>query len=384
MSNEELQRTYEGGFLCHCSVAPVHPIAQDAEREFSKLLYEQGVRVYSSFPEHEIADRFHAAFGKLLETDPANISVVTNTAIATSSIASGYPWEKGDRIITYEREYGSLYFPWLNAARRYGLQVDLLPDIDPIGGLPAGSARGWSFDDLERLIGERTRIVALSHVQFISGFAADLERVGALCKERGVDLVIDAAQSLGCLPIYPDRWNISAVAASGWKWLMGHPSVAMFYSSPEFRYKLEHTLVGPLMMENYLEFENNEWRPTRDGRRFEFSTYPFSYAHALAHLVETLFLPLGSEAIKRKVFALQDEFLGILDRDKYTPLLFPEANRSGILALLPRQDSKRINAMAGQRGLHLISYEPYLRIGAHFINSSDEVRAAAELLNELG
>src|SRR5690606_1233177 len=127
-----------------------------------------------------------------------------------------------------------------------GVKLRLLPNrrMDGVdrGELPGPS--GFSVQDLEELTNSRTRVIALSHVQFTSGFAADLEYLGACCKERSMDLVIDAAQSLGSLPIFPDEMGIAAVAASGWKWLMGPVGSGLLYTSPAFRDRIATTMAG--------------------------------------------------------------------------------------------------------------------------------------------
>ena len=82
--------------------------------------------------------------------------------------------------------------------------------------LPPELPRGWSMDELAERVTPRTRIVAVSHVQFTSGFAADLPALGGFCRERGIDLVVDVAQSLGHLPRLDPRQHrqLAGAAAS--------------------------------------------------------------------------------------------------------------------------------------------------------------------------
>ncbi|HBD99185.1 MAG TPA: hypothetical protein DC060_13405, partial [Gemmatimonadetes bacterium] len=54
-----------------------------------------------------------------------------------------------------------------------GVELVLLSDVDPCGDLPDDGPRGWSMEELEAKTTERTRVIALSHVQFASGYAAD-------------------------------------------------------------------------------------------------------------------------------------------------------------------------------------------------------------------
>ncbi len=381
---EFMSRTnyYQGTFLSHCSVSPLHPVALEAEQEFLIRLAEKGVEAYESYL--EVGNVFRRSIAHFLRTDPINLAFVGNTAAGLNFISNGYPFEAGDRILTYSREYGSNHYPWVIAANKFQLELDFLPDIDPLGGLPDDAARGWSLEDLDRLITDRTRIVALSHVQFVSGFAADLFEVGKICRARGVDLVIDAAQSFGCLPLYPDEWGISAISTCGSKWYMGPPGSGVFFTSEAFRHKLAHVMGGALMMKGWTEYQNLTWRPFEDARRFEYATVPWGYIHALGQLTEKVFVPEGIENIRRKIFANQQILIDGLDSEKCTVLQFPDANRSGILAVLPKnRSSTEIVAESKKQGLVLISHEPYIRIAPHFYNRAEQMKGAVELLNRL-
>ena len=67
----------------------------------------------------------------------------------------------------------------------------------------------------------RTRVLASSFVQYGSGFRADLDALGNLCRERDVFFFVDAIQGLGALPLDVQRSGIDALAADSHKWLLG-------------------------------------------------------------------------------------------------------------------------------------------------------------------
>ena len=123
-------------------------------------------------------------------------------------IANGYPFEPGDQIISYVNEYPANHYPWVIQAQRRGVELILLSDSaieqeqrEGAGPIPDSFAKGWSFDELESKITPKTKVIALSHVQFTNGFAADLSKLGELCQSHGIDLVIDAAQGLSLIHI---------------------------------------------------------------------------------------------------------------------------------------------------------------------------------------
>ena len=206
-------------FLSHCSISPLYRGAAEAMKEFVDDMSDGGIQKLPKY--FHLLPTFHNNIGKLLRTPSENISYVHNTAEALCQIANGYPFEPGDQIISYIHEYPSNHYPWVLQKNR-GVKLQLLADVAPVPEMDnLQGPKGWSMAELEARVTARTRIVAISHVQFASGYAADLQELGTFCLERGIDLIVDCAQSLGSLPVYPEEYHISAVAASGWKWLLG-------------------------------------------------------------------------------------------------------------------------------------------------------------------
>src|SRR5207302_768010 len=156
-----------------------------------------------------------------------------NTSEGMSLIAGGYPFGPGDEIISYVHEYPANHFPWKLQEKR-GARLVLLPDTAS-GDKPVA----WALRDLEQRITPRTRIVTLSHVQFASGYAADLTALAELCRAKDIDLVLDVAQSFGCMPFFPEELHVAAAVSSGWKWLMGPLGTGILYTSERFRSKLD-------------------------------------------------------------------------------------------------------------------------------------------------
>lgn len=367
-------------FLSHCAVSPLYVAAASAADGFMKSMVEQGVACLGDFV--DIMPRFRNGFASLLKTRTENISYVHSTAEAMCQVANGYPFEPGDQIISYVHEYPSNHYPWRLQEKR-GVELVLLPDA---GGASSGSENrlgGWSMDDLRRLCTDRTRVVAISHVQFASGYAADLAELGRFCGERGIDLIVDCAQSLGCLPVYPEQYGISAVASSGWKWLMGPKGGAVLYTSPELRGKFTPTLAGPGMMQQMFDYLDHSWNPFTDGRMFEYSTLPWDHVAAFAVIAEDIFMRYPIESIRDEVFRLQDIFLEHLDPTLFDVLLFESRHRSGIITMRTRQNPSDLVEKLGKEGVVITERAGNLRLAPHFYLQDEDVAAAAGTFNSL-
>ncbi len=341
--------------------------------------------------DEHIADRFHRNFGKLLKTSADNITMTTNTSEAICTIANGYPFEQGDQVISYVNEYPANHYPWVIQTQRRGVELILLSDTDipqvdheAVAPIPDTFARGWSFEELESKVTDRTRIIALSHVQFTSGYAADLKKLGDFCNSRNIDLVIDAAQGLGCLPIYPEEFGIACVAAAGWKWLLGPVGSGVMYTSPQFRDKIEITMSGADHMKQDTEYLNHTWDPHTTGKKFEYSTVTYSALDALSVGLETVFLPNSPESIRDHNFSLQDIALQTLDFSKYQPVIQPPEHRSGILSLIPKvSTAKQISSALENKNIIITPRDGYLRFAPHLCTTEDEVVQAVEALNTI-
>ncbi len=321
-----------------------------------------------------------AAAGAVLKTSPDNLAFVKNTTEGMGLIANGYPFQPGDQVISYVHEYPANHYPWRIQERR-GVELVLLPDRDLNLSRPAGSPVAWTLSDLEERITPRTRLVALSHVQFASGYTADLKPLADLCRAHDIDLVLDVAQSLGCLPVYPDQLKIAAAVSSGWKWLLGPVGTGLLYTSEAFRAKLQPVMVGAETMRQGLHYLDHAWDPHASAKCFEYSTAPISLAAALECCVRELPLRYGLEAIQAEIYRLQDIFLAALDQHRCRPVIGPELQRTPILSLIIPEGAETARRALLKNRVICTERGGYLRIAPHFYNTEEELEKAARLLN---
>lgn len=365
-------------FLSHCGIAPLYGPALARQNEIALEHSRTGALVFSKYD--AILDRLRQASAELLCTSPDNLAFVKNTTEGIALIANGYPFEPGDQVISYVHEYPANHYPWKRQEQR-GVELVLLPDRDITGNAPPGRPVAWTMRDLEERVTPRTRIVALSHVQFASGFTADLEVLANLCASRGIDLVLDAAQSLGALPIDVEKLKIAAVVSSGWKWLIGPIGCGLLHTSPALRQKLELTMVGAESMQQGTDYLDHTWNPFASAKVFEYSTSPITLAAALECCVRELPLRYGVQAIAAEIARLQDIFLAALDRDRFRPVFAPGQQRSTIVSLIAPGDANIVRKALLRENVICTERGGYLRIAPHCYNTEEEMERAARLLN---
>lgn len=296
-------------------------------------------------------------------------------------VANGYPFEPGDEVISYIHEYPANHYPWRLQERR-GVKLKLLDNMPARPDIDTQLPGSWSMKQLERAITPQTKVIALSHVQFTSGYAADLAALGKLCQEHDIDLVIDAAQSLGSMPVDPEKYNIAALASAGWKWLMGPFGTGLFYTSPDFRKKLRLTQVGAEMMQQGMDFLDHSWNPHDSAKRFEYSSSPVIVLAALRTSVQEIHARYGADALYEEIIRLQDIFLEHLDNPAFKPVVFDKPHRSGILSLT-YHDLEGLTEVLKQEKIACSARGGYLRVAPHFYNTERDMKQLTEVLNNM-
>ncbi len=376
-SKETILNTKRKIFLSNCGVAQLHHSAAQEIIEFIKVHQQYGHhRVIEQYD--AILDDFKQTFGQLLNTSAENIAAVKNASEGISMIAEGYPFEEGDEVLSFVHEYPANHFPWKLQARKKGIRLKLIPNV-PYPGIDKTQCGSWKLAHIKAFITPKTRIIALSHVQFTSGYAADLMELGALCKEHEIDLVVCAAQSLGTIPIDPEAMNIAALVSSGWKWLMGPVGVGVFYTAPAFRAKLSQVMIGAETMQQCPDYLDHAWNPHTTAKRFEYATSPISLLKGLTKVVKENHLKMGVPFIHRRILKLQDIFLAHLENKDFKPLLFESKHRSGILSLY-HPHALECSELLKEQGITCSSRGGFLRVAPHFQNSEEDMRLLADAL----
>jgi selenocysteine lyase/cysteine desulfurase len=163
----------------------------------------------------------------LLGCTAEEIVLTTSTTQGMFLIAQGLKLTHGDRILTTNHEHPGGRFGWEWAARRYGLNIDMIP-ISPEETDP--------FAIVERFadaICPRTRVISISHILFTTGVKLPVTELCALAREHGCWAVIDGAQGPGAMPVDVKAIGCHAYAVSGHKWLLGPKGTGFLYISDE-------------------------------------------------------------------------------------------------------------------------------------------------------
>ncbi|GAA1256005.1 aminotransferase class V-fold PLP-dependent enzyme [Kitasatospora nipponensis] len=217
----------EPAYFDHAGFGRLRPVAVDAMRAgLQDVLPHGSARIGPLFAARAEARRSAA---RLLACTPQEVAFVPNTSTGVHLVADGLRWRPGDQVVLFDRDFPANIRPWQRLERQ-GVTLSWVP-------MRHG---GYQPADIAAAITPATRLVAVSHVNFATGFRCDLDLVCALAAEVGALVSVDAVQSLGVLPLSTADTPVDFLAAGAHKWLGGPPGTGIFYCRAE-RLELLHS-----------------------------------------------------------------------------------------------------------------------------------------------
>ena len=361
-------------YLNHASVGPLTAAAAARMADLAHLVAATGDR---RWPERNdaVEESRRRAARLLAAPDPTSIAFVENTAAALSLVAEGLPWKAGDNVVTAACEYPANVYPWMNLGRR-GVELRLVP-ARPDGRVDAG-------DLLARCDG-RTRVLALSWVQYATGFRSDLAALAAACRERDLLFVVDAVQGLGALALDVAATGVDVVAAAGHKWLLGPEGAALLYLAPRALERLVPARAGSRSVARMFEWERLELDFGPGALAWECGTLNVYGILGLGASIGVL-LDAGTDEVERRVLAATGRLGERLAAAGFTVASPGGAGeRSGILSVEPPggasgPDAEQVVERAAAAGVIVSARAGRVRLSPHFYTSEDDLdRAVAAL-----
>ena len=357
-------------YLNHAAVSPPPTTTIKAIEAQLRDVHENGSLNFRSWLAGK--EQARALLARLLGARPEQVAVMRNTSDALSTVANGFTWKAGDNIVTFHHEFPSNFYPWLRVRDTLGVEVRMCAERDGRVDL----------DELESLIDHNTKIVAISHVQFASGFRADLERLGRATRRHDALFVVDVIQSLGVVPLDVEAEFVDVAAGAGHKWLLTPEGVGYLYLSDRARERIQPTLVGWISVPNPDDYRNFDQGWNRGALAWETGTAPTALIHGLKASLELLH-EHGPAPIATYLEELTDH---LCDRVRTKPydIISSRApgEKSQILCLRHRGgvSAMALYAHLKQRNIITAPRGDRLRIAPHLYNTLAEMDQLADAL----
>jgi cysteine desulfurase / selenocysteine lyase len=236
-------------YLAYAATAPVSSLVKAAvNRVLDDYAKEGNVAFFGWIEQRE---RLRTKLGKLVGAPASDIALTSGTTRGISDLALCLPWQAGERVVLFDREFPANVSPWQNAARLFGLRLELVSMAHAV------EDEDSFMRPLATLLEEGARLVAVSAVQFQTGLKMPLARIAQLCARYGAELCVDAIQACGAVPLDAPALGIDYLLTGGHKWLLGPEGVGFMYARPERARALVPRTAG--------------WLSHEDGTRFLFA-----------------------------------------------------------------------------------------------------------------
>jgi selenocysteine lyase/cysteine desulfurase len=189
----------------------VRAVAEELERE------ARDGRVMAHFERRtELNGQLREAYARALGADPADVSLTTCTSDGMAQVIGGLSLGAGDEILTSDEEHPGLLGALAAARELRGVTVREAP-----------------LAQIAEAVGPATRLIACSHVGWMSGCYAPAELA-----EVEATVLLDGAQGVGAVPVDVRALGCDAYAGAGQKWLCGPDGLGMLHTTPELRERL--------------------------------------------------------------------------------------------------------------------------------------------------
>jgi cysteine desulfurase/selenocysteine lyase len=300
------------------------------------------------------ADRLRVTAARLIDAAPDDIAFVANASAALGIVAGGIEWRRGDNVVTLAGEFPNyLYLPAL--VERFGVEF-----------------REVAWERFSESIDQRTRLVAVSEVNYASGFRVPVAEMSRMLRERGVLLFIDGTQSVGALRFSVGEMQPDVLAVHAYKWMCSPTGVGFLYVAPHLRKTLPPNAVGWR--------SHRTWRDVDDlhhgtpvlmdtAERYEGGGLPFPLMYAMEASIDMM-LEIGPEAIEERVLGLASSARATLRK------LGADAAETGsqiVAAKFAGQDPSRLARELKQRRILVAARHGFLRVSPHFYNSEEDL-----------
>jgi cysteine desulfurase / selenocysteine lyase len=308
---------------------------------------------------------------ELLSVGAESITFTKNTTAGLGLVAAGLDWEAGDNIVGVHREFPSNIYPWMGLKRK-GVELRLYqPEQGRI-----------DVKGVVRLCDRRTRVLAISAVQFWSGFRTDLGALATALRGRDVLLVIDGVQAVGGLHLDLSRTPVDFLAVGAQKWLLGPMGVGFAYVGPRMLERLHPVAIGPESVVRNQEYVDYDLTFKPDARRFEDAAPNYPGILGMGAAVNLL-LRCGALVVEEVVLLLADRLRDELPSRGYELVLKPTApsERSGIVSFRhPRMVPAELHTRLREAGVIISLRSDFLRASPHYYNSDEDLDRLLEAL----
>ncbi|MEM0385180.1 MAG: aminotransferase class V-fold PLP-dependent enzyme [Nitrososphaeria archaeon] len=353
------------------SLKPIKVI--DSMIDFMRKREVSGTYNFNDNIEEEVLENARIRVAELIGCEKEDIALTTNTSEGINFIANATKFSRGDNVVTTDLEFPSVTYPWLRVAKENGVEVRFASNKNGI----------VTLEDLEKLTDDKTKVIALSHVEYSSGIRYNLREVADLAHRHGALLVVDAVQSLGVVPLNVRREDVDALASAAYKWLLGPFGAGFVYMRKEFYENVEPLFVGWRSSREH-EYDPRKISYPKDARKFEYGGMPYTSIYGLTKAIEYV-KDIGVENIESYVMKITEKLMEKLN-DLGAQILTPydREKRAGIVTVrFDKMDYDRAVEELAKEKIIVSKRMNALRISPHIYNTEEEIEKIVQSIRRM-
>ena len=318
----------------------------------------------------ELMEAARAEFAGLVGADLDEVAVTTSVSAGVSALASAFRFDRGrDTVVVSDFEFPTIGQIW-HAQELRGARVVHVP-ADSDGTIP--------LERFERVVDDRTALVAVTSICFRNGSRLDVDGVIQLAHERGARVLVDAYQAIGAVTIDLRVTEADFLAAGVLKYLLGSAGLAFLYCRREHVEELVPTATGWFADADVFQMDVHDYSPSPTARRFEAGTPPVPNIYAGIAGIR-LMREIGVAATAEHVRGLNDLLLEGLDELGARVVTPRDPTRRGPLVTVESTDVHALVDALAAADVVTSSRDANLRISPHCYNSTEDVRAVLDAL----
>ena len=351
-------------YLNHAAVAPLPRRAAEAMQRQAEDACLHGSLHY---PEWMAAcDGVREATARMVNAEAGEIALVKNTSEGIATVALGFPWKAGDRIVAFHEEFPANYYIWKKLEETKGVRVEWLSCFDGLEKVEA-AARG-------------ARFLAISFVQYLSGFRPISRRSGRSAGGGGL-LLRGRDSGSGGVSVRRAAMQVDAFAADGHKWLLGPEGAGVLYIAKEWQDRIEPVEFGWTNVAGWADYASRDMTLRKDAGRYEPGTLNVIGSFGLRASMELL-LEVGIPAVSKAIVAVTDRLAEGARAKGYEVLgeRKPETAAGIVCLRKPGVDARVTHAHLRDRGMFGAPRQGWVRLSPHFYVSLEDADRVVEAL----
>jgi cysteine desulfurase / selenocysteine lyase len=357
-------------YLNSAAVSPLPTTAIDAVRSQMEDVALNGSLNYLDWVATK--NRARGLVAGMLNVAPETIAFMRNTSDGFAAVASGLNWKAGENIVSFANEFPANYYAWRRVRDEFGVELRLAPERD--GRI--------DLDELIGMIDSNTRLVAISAVQFASGFAVDLERISKAAHAVDALVAVDVIQGLGARGYDLPALGVDIASGASHKWMCAPEGCGLLYISEKARDRVDPTFVGWISVETPWDFEDREQPFRHTAQAWESGTGCSSLFYGLEQSAKLL-TDTGLDKIERYLDELSGYLCELLAGKKYKIVSSRAPGERSAIVCISHLNGMSCNDIAKRLEDENIIISPRadrLRIAPHFYNNREDIERLVEYL----